>query len=154
MSRWYYQVKSDIANVVAMIDFFEKESESAKADLSLRGKSVERHSSELPGIFETRYAQLQEIEAVLEFLNVELKKKRGEAFKKYLENYARSLTSRDCEKYVDCDAGVVDMTLLTNEVALLRNKYLGLIKALDSKQWQITNIVKLRVAGLEDVKVD
>lgn len=154
MSKWYYQVKNDVANVVGMIDFFENEIDTATAELSLKGKSVERHSSELPGIFERRYSQLQEIEAVLEYLNIELKRKRGEAFKKYLENYARSLTSRDCEKYVDCDSGVVDMTLLTNEVALLRNKYLGIIKSLDSKQWQITNIVKLRVAGLEDVKVD
>ena len=33
---------------------------------------------------------------------------------------------------------------------MIRNKYLGLMKAIDVKQWQITNIVKLRVAGMED----
>jgi hypothetical protein len=27
---------------------------------------------------------------------------------------------------------------------------LGITKALDQKQWQLTNIVKLRVAGMED----
>jgi hypothetical protein len=27
---------------------------------------------------------------------------------------------------------------------------LGIIKALDIKQWQVSNIVKLRTAGLED----
>jgi hypothetical protein len=27
---------------------------------------------------------------------------------------------------------------------------LGIIKALDIKQWQLSNIVKLRTAGLED----
>jgi hypothetical protein len=39
---------------------------------------------------------------------------------------------------------------IINEFALLRNKWLGITKALDQKQWQITNIVKLRVAGMED----
>ena len=41
-------------------------------------------------------------------------------------------------------------TKKSNEFALLRNKWLGVLKALDQKQWQITNITKLRVAGMED----
>jgi uracil-DNA glycosylase len=32
----------------------------------------------------------------------------------------------------------------------MRNKWLGVLKGLDQKQWQITNVVKLRVAGMED----
>jgi hypothetical protein len=36
---------------------------------------------------------------------------------------------------------------------LLRNKWLGIIKALDIKQWQLSNIVKLRTAGLEDASL-
>jgi hypothetical protein len=42
------------------------------------------------------------------------------------------------------------MEKIINEFALLRNKWLGITKALDQKQWQITNVVKLRVAGMED----
>jgi len=36
---------------------------------------------------------------------------------------------------------------------LIRNKYMGLIKALDTKGFQINNIVKLRSAGLEDISL-
>jgi GR25 family glycosyltransferase involved in LPS biosynthesis len=35
----------------------------------------------------------------------------------------------------------------------MRNKWLGVLKALDQKQWQITNVVKLRVAGMEDASL-
>ena len=42
---------------------------------------------------------------------------------------------------------------IINEFALLRNKWLGVLKALDLKQWQITNITKLRVAGMEDASL-
>jgi hypothetical protein len=112
---------------------------------------VERASACLPGIVEQRFNQLQEIEAILEYLNIELRRTRSKAFKKYLENYQRALSSRDVEKYVDGEADVVDMEKIINEFAMLRNQWLGIIKALDIKQWQLSNIIKLRAAGLEDI---
>jgi hypothetical protein len=112
---------------------------------------VEKASAHLPGIVEQRFNQLQEIEAVLEYLNIELRRTRSKAFKKYLESYQRALSSRDVEKYVDGEADVVDMEKIINEFALLRNQWLGIVKALDIKQWQLSNIIKLRTAGLEDV---
>jgi hypothetical protein len=72
-------------------------------------------------------------------------------FQKYLEHYNRALTSRDAEKYVDGEPEVIDFETIINEVALLRNKWLGIMKGLDSKQWQMSSIVKLRVAGMEDI---
>jgi hypothetical protein len=104
----------------------------------------------MPGIVEYRFNQLQEIEAILEWLNIQLRKKRSEMFKKYTENYNRALTSRDADRYVDGDPDVVEWQLLINEFAMVRNKYLGLMKAIDAKQYQINNITKLRVAGMED----
>jgi len=107
-------------------------------------------AAEMPGIVEHRFNQLQEIEAILNYLNIELRRLRSSYFKKYLENYQRALSSRDVEKYVDGEADVVDYEKIINEFALLRNTWLGVLKALDQKQWQITNVVKLRVAGMED----
>ena len=107
----------------------------------------------MPGLVEQRFNQLQELEAILEYLNIELRRLRSTFFKKYLENYQRALSSRDVEKYVDGEADVVDMEKIINEFALMRNKWLGITKGLDQKQWQITNIVKLRVAGMEDATI-
>jgi len=104
----------------------------------------------MPGVVEQRFGQLQEIEAILEYLNIELRRLKSQHFRKYLENYQRALSSRDCEKFVEGEDDVVDFEKIINEFALLRNKWLGITKALDQKQWQITNIVKLRVAGMED----
>lgn len=153
MSGWYYKVSSDLSNVPAFIDYYESELESARRDLSLKGKSLERHASELPGMVEERFAQLQEIEAVLEYLNIKLKQERSAEFKKFLEAYQKSLSSRDAEKYVDGVQSIVDTTLLVNEVALLRNKFLGISKSLESKNFMIGHIIRLRVAGLDDASV-
>ena len=63
------------------------------------------------------------------------------------------MTSRDAEKYVDGEDEVVDFETTINEVALLRNKWLGILKGLDAKQWQMGHIVRLRTAGMEDITV-
>jgi hypothetical protein len=36
---------------------------------------------------------------------------------------------------------------------MLRNKFLGIMKGLDTKQWQIGHITRLRTAGMEDIVI-
>jgi hypothetical protein len=146
---WYSEVSRDINKIPSAINYFESELEEAKRECKLAG-NVEKAAAAMPGIVEHRFNQLQEIEAILNYLNIELRRLRSSFFKKYLENYQRALSSRDVEKYVDGEADVVDYEKIINEFALMRNKWLGVLKALDQKQWQITNVVKLRVAGMED----
>jgi hypothetical protein len=152
MSTWYTKVSQDLSHLPDFIEYYDGELNRARADVSVTG-NIEKSISALPGITEHRFNQLQEIEAVLNFLNIQLRKIRRKHFQKYLEHYARALTSRDAEKYVDGEDEVIDYETLINEVSLLRNRYLGIIKGLDSKQWQMSSIVKLRVAGMEDINL-
>jgi hypothetical protein len=147
---WYAKVSKDIAHLPGCLDYFYNEIEEARKEVKIHG-NVEKASASLPGIVEQRFNQLQEIEAILEYLNIELRRIRSKSFKKFLENYQRALSSRDVEKYVEGEADVVDMEKIINEFAMLRNQWLGIIKALDIKQWQLSNIIKLRAAGLEDI---
>ena len=149
---WYSEVSRDVSKIPSAIAYFEDQLIEAKGEIKLKG-NVERAAAEMPGIVEHRFNQLQEIEAILHYLNIELRRLRSSFFKKYLENYHRALSSRDVEKYVDGEADVVDYEKIINEFALMRNKWLGLLKGLDQKQWQITNVVKLRVAGMEDASL-
>lgn len=153
MSNWYYKIVGDLAQVPLFIDHFEKELEEARKELSIKGKTLEKHAAELPGVVEQRFVQLQEIEAVLEYLNIQLRKDRSAEFKKFLEAYNKALSSRDAEKYVDGVQSIVDSTLIINEVALLRNKFLGVSKALEAKNFMIGHIIKLRAAGIEDASI-
>lgn len=149
MTNWYDKVTKDISNIPAAVAFYEAELLAAKNDCRIAG-NIEKAAASMPGIVENRFNQLQEIEGILEYLNIELRRLRSQYFRKYLENYQRALSSRDCEKFVDGEADVVDFEKIINDVALLRNKWLGIIKSLDQKQWHLSNIVKLRTAGLED----
>jgi len=149
---WYNRVVKDLGELPAFIAYYEAELEKARKDAKISG-IIEINLKEMPGITEHRFNQLQEIEAVLNYLNIQLRKIRRKHFQKYLENYARALTSRDAEKYVDGEDEVIDFETIINEVALLRNKWLGIMKGLDTKQWQMGHIVRLRTAGMEDVSV-
>jgi len=147
---WYSRVVASLNTLPDFIQHYERELDSARNDCKVGGL-IERNIKELPGITEYRFNQLQEIEAVLNYLNIQLRKIRRRHFQKYLEGYARALTSRDAEKYVDGEDEVIDYETIINEVAYLRNRWLGIMKGLDSKQWMSGHIVKLRAAGMEDI---
>lgn len=150
--NWYTQVSRDIAKLPGCIVSYEKELLDASRDCKIIG-NLEKSAASMPGIVEHRYGQLQEIEAILEFLNIELRRMKSRYFVKYLEGYNRILTQKECDKFVDGEAEVAEFELIINEFALIRNKWLGITKSLEVKQWQISNIVKLRCAGMEDATI-
>jgi len=149
---WYNRVVANLGEIPAFIEYYEGELLVAKSEIKIRG-NVERALSNLPGETEHRFNQLQEIEAVLEFLNIQLRRIRQTHYKKYLEAYARALTSRDAEKYAEAEDEVIDMETIINEVALLRNKWLGVMKGIESKNFMLGHVVRLRTAGMEDIVV-
>ena len=152
MSVWYRKVTANLGEIVSAISHFEKEIDQARFECSMKGV-LEKQSRDMPGIVEHRFNQLQEVEAILEFLNTEMRKLRSQTFRKFLENYNKALSSRDADKYVDGEQNVVDLQYLINDFSLVRNRYIGIIKALEAKQFQINNVVKLRAAGLEDISL-
>jgi hypothetical protein len=147
---WYNKVVDDLGNIPEFINYYENELVEAKYDCSVKGH-LEKNIASLPGLTEHRFNQLQEIEAVLNYLNLQLRKIRKKHFQKYLEGYARALTSRDAEKYVDGEDEVIDFETIINEVALVRNKWLGLMKGLESKNFMLGHVARLRTAGMEDI---
>ena len=150
--NWYTRIVYDLSVIPDFISYYLVELDSAKKDVKIYGK-VEKNLADLPGTTEQRFNQLQEIEAVLNYLNIQLRKIRRKHFQKYLEAYNRALTSRDAEKYAEGEDEVIDMEVLINEVALLRNRWLGIMKGLEAKQWQMGHIVRLRTAGMEDISL-
>lgn len=149
---WYSRVVAGLNAIPDFIAYYEQELEQAKKEVGTYG-NIEKNLAGLPGVTEHRFNQLQEIEAVLNYLNIQLRKIRKKHFQKYLEGYARALTSRDAEKYVDGEDEVIDFETIINEVALLRNKWLGIMKGLESKNFMLGHITRLRTAGMEDATI-
>ncbi|SVC50136.1 uncharacterized protein METZ01_LOCUS302990 [marine metagenome] len=79
-----------MGEIVPAITHFEKQIEEARFECSMKG-ILEKHSREMPGIVEHRFNQLQEVEAILEFLNTEMRKLRAQTFRKFLEVITKHL---------------------------------------------------------------
>jgi len=150
---WYNKIVDDMGLLPDAIDWFQKQLETSWVEAKIVG-SIEKAAQELSGIMAYRFGQLQEVEAILKHLNIRYDKMRSDHYRKYLERYQRELTDRSIEKYIDGEDDVVTMATLINEVALVRNKYLALIKGLEQKSYNISNIIRLRVVGMETVTLD
>lgn len=149
---WYTRITQDLAVLPDFVSHYQNELAQARQECSIKG-NIERNLAALPGITEYRFSQLQEIEAVLNYMNIQLRAVRRKHFQKYLENYSRALSSRDVDKYVDGEPEVINYEVLINEVALLRNSYLGVLKGLESKNFMLGHISRLRTAGMEDATI-
>jgi hypothetical protein len=149
---WYGRVVENLGEIPAAVAYYENELVESKNEARIVG-NLEKNAQELSGITSHRFGQLQEIEAILKHLNVKYDKMRSDHYRKYLERYQRDLSDRAIEKYIDGEEDIVSMSVLINEVGLIRNKYLALMKGLEIKHYQIGNITKLRVVGMEDVNL-
>lgn len=151
--QWYGKISAnpdDYSILGDALEYYEDQVIEARKDLNTDGKRIEHMQKLLPGMAEYRFNQLQELEAILRMLELKMNFVRSNVYRNFLENYNRALSSRDAEKYCDADQGVYDLSLLINRVALIRNNYLGISKGLDVMNYQLSNVTKLRVAGMDD----
>jgi hypothetical protein len=154
MMGWYDKIVSDphdLDPVIGAIDYFEHEYHKARAEVSdLRGQRIHDVATRLPGIVGYRFAQQSELEDILGLLEVREMALLGQKRRHYLEHYNRALSDRMVERYAEAEPDVVAMKELRNRVAAVRNKYVALSKHHEYLHFQLSNITKLRCAGVED----
>ena len=81
MTNWYFEVSRSLDKIPDCTAYFDKELIEAKKQCRIYG-NLEKASAALPGIVEQRFGQLQQLEAILEYLNIELRRLRAKTFKK------------------------------------------------------------------------
>jgi hypothetical protein len=133
----------------AFLDLYEV----AKKDLDYSGP-IERLASKIAGMTAYRYGQLQEIEAILEYLEQREIRTKTDKTRHYMEHYQRTLTESVARNYADAHQDVQDVRQVTQQVAYARNLFLGVMKGLEYLHFQISNVTKLKCAGLEDALMD
>jgi len=147
---WYITVKNDIRELDNCVAYYLNEYELAKKEITTNGKLIDSALT-LASYVETRYSQLQDIEAVLEYLNIQYNKVKSDKFKKLSETYNKALSSRDVEKYIEGEDDVMNLAIIINDIARVRNKFLSIMKGFDTKNFMISHITKLSCAGIENI---
>jgi hypothetical protein len=152
MTNYLKLIKENANNVPSVISYFEEEYEKARDEIKIKG-NLQRCISELPALYEIRFSQLQELEAIMEFFDIKLKGIRSSLYQKLLNNSQRALTSNDIKQYIDGDKNIMDLQLIINDIALVRNKFISLTKGFETKNWQLSNLTKLQCAGLDAIEI-
>jgi hypothetical protein len=153
--NWYSKLTSDpddLSPIADAYDYYIEQYEQGVHEsnaLVKRGNRVEQASTLLPGISGHRFAQLQEIEQIIGFLENREKRLLGAKRRSFREHYNRELTDSMVEKYAETDPDVLDLAEIRNMFALARNKFLSLTKHHEFLHFQLTNITKLREKGIE-----
>ena len=154
MAGNYFQaIKQNEKVLPDALDYFNNELIQAKEEVKFDGKMISKCVSELSSNFYTRLEQLQELEAILKHFEIKLAQRKSEAYKDLQNNTGRALTSSDLKMYIDGKPEIVAIQQIINEIALVRNKYLGLTKAFETANFQLSNLSKLYIANADSIKL-
>jgi hypothetical protein len=143
-------IKDNANSITAVLEHFEEEYLKGKEEIKIKGKLIDC-ISQLPCLYEQRFAQLQELEAILGFFETKMKSIKSSLYQKLVSSSARALNSNDVKMYIDSDKNVVEIQLVINDITLTRNKFISLTKGFEAGEYMLNNITKLQCAGLDTI---
>jgi hypothetical protein len=153
MNNEYFQaIKKDETTLPKVLEYFNDEYEDARKEVDIKG-SLTECVSKISSRYEYRVSQLQEIEAILKHFEIKLSQRKSSLYQKFLENYNRSLSSTDIKIYIEGQPEVVAIQQIINEIALIRNKYMGLTKGFETANYQLSNLSRLYASGVDGVQI-
>ena len=151
--QWFRAItadENDLSPIAEALSFFQTEYEEGQAELKVKGRRIDDVACKLPGIMEYRFAQYQELETILQYLEKVEAKATIEQTQWFMSNYQRQIPEHVARKYAEVEPKVFALTKIKLEVATVRNNFLALFKGIEALHYQVRNIVMLRTAGFDD----
>lgn len=138
--------------LLGFFDKWEKEISDAAPIFEIEGERIEKLARDLPH-HQVFYAQrAQEARALVKWLEIMKAQKEARHIKNY-NNSPRALAAREQSAYIQGEKDVVELNQLIVNTALLQQQFEEIVEALKQLGWMIGNIVKLRVAEIQDAIV-
>ncbi len=153
---WYHRVFSEtdenrqLMIIAEACEFYMNEHASALRELDPPTGKIERMQSRIPGMTAHRYSQFQDLENLLAHVENMENRTRQKKIIWYTEHYNRTLSVRDAGTYADVSDDVQILREIRFRVSSVRNLYLAITKGLEHMHFQISNVTRMRVAGLDD----
>lgn len=145
------KLKKDLCIVDEYVNKYNAEIEQCKDFFTLEDKNLEYMCKKLPyyvSQFKDIQAEIKTIDSYLDFRRDQIE---GTLYKKYLENSQRVLGPKEIGMYIKQDDDYIVITEFILEISHIKNKIIAILEALEVVHWQMNNIVKIRVASLEEI---
>ena len=132
------------------IELYEQLIDAAEPCFQLDGKSLEvackNHAKDL--MF---YDQmLQECKTIEETIRGKIEEVEATLYKKINDSSQKALGTREIQLYVKSEPQYIDAMHILFEVVHTKRRLESIVEALKSLGWSLNNIVKLRIAQLEN----
>ena len=153
VGTWYKKLKNDVKLIDDCIKYYDEKYEEYTKYVKMNSLLV-YNCETIGAIAQDTFAYLQEIEAILEHYKIILNAVISKYYQKYNERYNRDLSQKDIINYINGEHEVNEIKKLINDISFMRNKWQSIMKGLEYNHYQLTNITKLKTAGMEDSKLE
>ena len=140
----------NLSKIPAQIDLYEQLISAAEPCFDLDGKSLEtackNHAKDL--MFYN--LMLQECKTIEETIRCRVEEIESDLYKRVGGGSQRALGVRETQQYVKSEPQYVNAMEVLLEVAHTKRKLEAIVEALQSLGWSLNNLVKLRIAQLEN----
>lgn len=133
------------------LQLYENLIEAAPALFELDGRSLEDACKGHANDLMSYNVMLQECKTIEDIVKMKMEETESLLYRKYNENHQRALGQRDIGQYIKGDPEYIQIFEVLLEVTIVKRKLEAIVEALQGHGWSISNIVKLRIAQLEDV---
>ena len=140
-------------NLPTILMEYEEPLINAKEQLKIRGKKLEVSISENSSWLHYYDERRIELHSLVKFFKAEEDRIRGGLFKSYKEKYSRALTQHEISKYIDHEEAYGNIHALLIEVEEIYERYQGVVASFTARNYDLSNITKLRVASLENIEI-
>lgn len=113
---------------------------------------IVKMESKLPGLAAQNEMCLRDLEVILKHLENMENCVRKRRFQYYMEHYNRLLKETTAKIYAEADDEVQAIRAIRFRVSSVSNMFVSISKGLEYMHYQLSNITRLRVAGLEDAE--
>lgn len=148
-------IVDDLSTLPDVLTTYEEliDEDAVASDLRIKGKVLETANTEQASLqyyYETRKA---EVHAITKWLESQVSAIRGKHFKKYTEHYARELSDRQKDRYIDNEQDVLVQLELFYRAKELYEKYEAVCDAFRSRGFALRNITELRIRSVHDTEI-
>lgn len=142
------EIAGAMENALVRLPRYEKAIADAEPLFNMEGERIEYLCRSQPKwLFE--YSTMEsELKVMVETLTSKRDEVQGKLWKKYVEGYARALSSTDIKSYINNEKEFAIITQIINEVNFVKAQMSAIVESFRQMGWALKLVVELRVNQL------
>ena len=152
--RWFRIIQNDLSSLPEALDWYLEELNGGQEAISINGNLMSQNQIH-PGLIAYYDAMHTDLDMILELVERNYRITRGTILKQWAEDppTSKKLSTTEQKEIVETEPDVMEAFELVQEVKYVYSHYSSLLKALEQRGYTLNNIVKLRLANMEEVEV-